>query len=174
MGSPPSYYSTSQKPTELWNKQVSMGGLSPHPTTKVPWSLHSNESNLALHETFLLPNENPVLSPFLMMFSCPLQAENTIMDFSLTCSSYDKGHKRCFPSDPWARAPKALHLGKCRDQSLVQMSWEEGWGSREFLPGLRRLPHSLFFLTHVKLDQMPDLGSERKLIQVQLQWPLCK
>lgn len=36
MGSPPSYYSTSQKPTELWNKQVSTRGLSPHPRSGVP------------------------------------------------------------------------------------------------------------------------------------------
>lgn len=130
MGSPPSYYSTSQKPTELWNKQVSMGGLNPHPRTTVPWSLHSNESNLALHETFLFPNENPVLSPFLMMLSCPLEAEDTIMDFSQTWSSYDMGHKRGFPSDPWAWAPKAFHLGWKEQRSI--------FGTDELERGMRK------------------------------------
>lgn len=71
--------------------------------------------------------------------------------------------------------PKHFTLDrKSRDQSLVQLRWEGGWGSREFLPALRSLPHTLFFLTHAKLGQMPDLGSGRKLLQVQLQWPLCK
>lgn len=127
MGSPPSYYSTSQKPTELWNKQVSMQGLSPHPRSRVPRRLHSNESNLALHETFLLPNENPVLSPFLMMSSFPLQAKDRITDLSLTCSDCVVGHEKgCFsPSDPkdWAR--KEFHL---------------------FLPELKSLPHAQQFI----------------------------
>lgn len=123
MGSPPSYYSTSQKPTEPWNKQVSMGGLSPHPRSTVPWSLHSNESNLALHETFLLLNENPVLSPFLMMGSCPLQAKDLIMDFSLTCSSCGVTNKRIGSSSFW---PMSLDIWSVSSQTETMTNfWQQ-------------------------------------------------
>lgn len=144
MGSPPSYNSTSQKPTELWNKQVSMGGTEPTPEK---WSAMkpSNESNLALHETFLLPNENPVLSPFLMMISCPLQAKDEIMDFFLTSSSCGMGHKRMFFFFwPMILGTQAFHLGQQEQISTFGADEHQGvWrcGMPGFLAALRSLPH---------------------------------
>lgn len=177
MGSPPSYYSTSQKPTELWNKQVSMGGLSPHPRTRVPWSLHSNESNLALYETVLLPNENPVLSPFLMTLSWSLtgRGHNNWLFSDLLQLWY--GPQEMLSFWPMSLGTQSISPWIERAEINLWYRWA-GKGDEEVGNSSQHWEAfhigSLFFLTHAKLDQMPDLGSGRKLLQAQLQWPLCK